>query len=546
MSTPAPSGPGSRLRNLTPTNIGVLVAMGVAAAALTWHLWPHWSNNPDLSHGYFVPLLFALLLAESRSGTPRTVRPGIAAQAGLGALLLLALAAVFIAGLYAATVYWSHAAVSLMLALGFALFVLAAGLVFASPDIALVRFNWPLFVAATLWILAAPLPPGTYSRLTLSLQLWVSESVLETLHLLGIAAARRGNIIDLVHATVGVEEACSGVRSLISCVFAALFFSATLVHRPWARALIIALAPLLALGMNFIRSLALTLMAGAKVDISGFWHDATGFAVLGVTSVILGGLALLLERTPRPEKAAVPTATPLRIGSGSIYALGAGMAGAAAILLFFIWNTRPVPPNDAPPPDVAALLPTPPPGWAARTPNLFAFSGTLQTSHLAQRDYLEQVSGGGSHELVIYVAYWRAGQAPVSLVASHTPDACWPGAGWEAVPIPQTTVALSVNGRRLPDAEQRVFRSGGQPYNVWFWHLHGGNPIAFRDPYSATELLRYAWRYGFQRDADQLFVRISSNRPWSEIAPSPVLREFFDRAAQRGLLHQHALSPHSN
>lgn len=535
MSESASPGFGTQLRRLPAIAIGVLVGLAILTAGLTWHLWPQWSSNPDLSHGYFVPLLFVLLLAESRSGTPRTVRPGVAAQAFLGALLLLAAAAVSIAGLYAATVYWSHAAVSLMLTLGFALVVLAAGLVFAHPDIALVRFNWPLFVAAALWILAAPLPPGTYSRLTLSLQLWVSESVLETLHLLGIAAARRGNIIDLVHATVGVEEACSGVRSLISCVFAALFFSATLVRRPRARALIIALAPLLALGMNFLRSLALTLMAGAKVDISGFWHDATGFAVLGVASVILGGLALLLERTPRPEKAAVPPATPSRIRSGSFHALGAGMAAAAAILLFFIWNTRPVPPNDAPSPDVAALLPAPPPGWAARTPNLFAFSGTLQTSHLAQRDYLEQMPGGGLRELVIYVAYWRAGQAPVSLVASHTPDACWPGAGWEAVTIPQTTVALSVNGRRLPDAEQRVFRSGGQPYNVWFWHLHGGKPIAFRDPYSATELLRYAWRYGFRRDADQLFVRISSNRPWSEVEQSPVLREFFERASKLGL-----------
>ncbi|MFM8337482.1 MAG: exosortase-associated EpsI family protein, partial [Opitutaceae bacterium] len=272
----------------------------------------------------------------------------------------------------------------------------------------------------------------------------------------------------------------------------------------------------------------------------------TGFAVLGVTAVILGGLALLLERTPRQEKALVPPDPAARTVSGSVYALGAGLAGAAAILAFFIWNTRPLPPSNTPPPEVAALLPVPPPGWVARTPNLFAFSGTLQTSHLAQRDYLEPMPGGGSRELIIYVAYWRAGQAPVSLVASHTPDACWPGAGWEAVPIPETTVALSVNGRGLPDAEQRVFRSGGLPYNVWFWHLHGGKPITFRDPYSATELLRYAWRYGFQRDADQLFVRVSSNRPWSEIEQSSVLREFFERAARLGLWSQHALPHHPN
>lgn len=535
MKESASPGFGTRLRRLPAPAIGVLVGLAIVTAGLAWHLWPQWSSNPDLSHGYFVPLLFVLLLAESRNGTPRRMGSGIMTQAGLVLLLAGAVAAVFIAGLYAATVYWSHAAVGVMLTTGFCLFIVASGLVFSRHDTGLVYFNWQLFAAAGLWLLAAPLPPGTYSRLTLLLQLWVSESVLNTLHLLGIAAVRRGNIIDLVHATVGVEEACSGVRSLISCVFAALFFSATLVRRPWARVLILTLAPLLALGMNFLRSLALTLLAGARVNISGFWHDLAGFAVLGVTALILGGLALLLERDSKRTATANPIDSTRGYSNRPFFILGAGLGCTAIILSFFLWSTRPVPQPETPPPDLAELLPPPPPGWAARTPNLYAFSGTLQTSHLAQRDYLEPLPGGGSRELVIYVAYWRAGQAPVSLVASHTPDACWPGAGWEAVPIPQTSVGLTVAQRRLPDAEQRVFRSGGQPFNVWFWHLHGGKPIAFRDPYSATELLRYAWRYGFQRDADQLFVRISSNRPWSEVEQSPVLREFFERASKLGL-----------
>jgi exosortase len=546
MNEPASTGFGTQLRRLPATGIGVLAGLAILTAGLTWHLWPHWSSNPDLSHGYFVPPLFALLLVESRKGTPRASGAGRTAQAGLVLLLAAAVAAVFIAGLYAATVYWSHAAVGVMLTTAFFLLMVAAGLVFSRQDTRLVYFNWQLFAAAALWLLATPLPPGTYSRLTLLLQLWVSESVLNTLHLLGIAAVRRGNIIDLVHATVGVEEACSGVRSLISCVFAALFFSATLVRRPWARALILALAPLLALGMNFLRSLALTLLAGAGVDISGFWHDLAGFAVLGVTALMLGGLALLLERDSKQTAMTTTIGSTDGNSSRPFLILGAGLGGTAIILSFFLWSTRPVPQPETAPPDLAALLPEPPPGWAARTPNLFAFSGTLQTSHLAQRDYLEPLPGGSSRELIIYVAYWRAGQAPVSLVASHTPDACWPGAGWEAVAIPQTSIALSVNGRGLPEAEQRVFRSGGLPYNVWFWHLHGGKPITFRDPYSATELLRYSWRYGFQRDADQLFVRVSSNRPWSEIEQSPVLREFFERAARLGLWSQHALPHHPN
>jgi exosortase len=523
------------IRGLESTALGVLGALLAATAALAWNLSPDWGSNPELSHGWFVPALFLLLLLESRRGTLRFSRPGPAFTFGLGFLLALMLLSLAVAGLYAATVDWSHAAVSVMLTLSYVLLVLAVGLIFARPEVGLVRLNWQLVVAAGIWLFAAPIPPGTYSRITLTLQLWVSEAVLNTLHLLGIAAVRRGNIIDLVNATVGIEEACSGIRSLISCIFAGLFFSATLVRRPWARALIIALAPPLALGMNFIRSLTLTLLAGNQVDIAGFWHDFTGFAVLGVTALILGALALVLEQEKDARKPVPPPATPQTSARLPLRAVSGAIGVGGVMLGFFLWNTRPLPPSNQPLPDLAALLPPAPAGWAARTPNLYSFSGTLQTNHLVQRDYLEPLPGGGSRELVIYAAYWRAGQAPVSLVASHTPDACWPGTGWETVSIPQTSTHLTIGGRNLPIAEQRVFRSSGKPFHVWFWHLHGRQPIIYRDPYSAVELLRYAWKYGFRRDRDQLFVRISANCPWAELADSPVLRDFFHRAAELGL-----------
>jgi hypothetical protein len=70
---------------------------------------------------------------------------------------------------------------------------------------------------------------------------------------------------------------------------------------------------------------------------------------------------------------------------------------------------------------------------------------------------------------------------------------------------------------------------------VWFWHLHDGRPIAYRDPYSAIELLRIAWQYGFRRGGDQLFIRVSSNRPWPELANEPLLRDFFARTQAVGL-----------
>ena len=123
----------------------------------------------------------------------------------------------------------------------------------------------------------------------------------------------------------------------------------------------------------------------------------------------------------------------------------------------------------------------------------------------------------------------------MSLVASHTPDACWPGAGWTLLPIGQPRAPLVAGSRTLPEAEYRLFQTGDYPQHVWFWHLYDGRPISYRDPYSPLELLRIAWRYGFRHDGDQLFVRVSSNRPWTEIAREPFLADFFSRVRPLGL-----------
>lgn len=519
---------------LSQLNLALLLA---AAGALTVWLWDEWRQNPDLSHGLFMPVVFLLLLHESRQSTPRFLPLNLATRFAFAALLSGGILSLCLAGLYAAAVDWSHALVDVTLALALTSILGAALLIYSSERHRLLPFNWTSVVAVLLWAFTAPLPPGTYARLTLNLQLLVSEGTLRALHLLGIAAVRHGNVIDLANTSVGVEEACSGVRSLISCVFAGIFFSATLVRRPWARALIIGLSAPLALAMNFLRSLALTLMANRQIDITGAWHDVTGFAVLGITAALLGGLALLLDRpasastlhAPAPR---LPAPLPPAVGRDRMLTLGLGIAFALVVL--FVVNTQPAPRNNTPPPQLFAMLPASVPGWQVKSSDLYEFRGTLQTEHLAQRHYIRADTPTPT-EIIIYVAYWPAGQAPVSLVASHTPDACWPGSGWESLPVREPRVPLLAGARSLPPAEHRLFRAGERPQHVWFWHLYDGRPIGYRDPYSPTALLELALRYGFRRAGDQLFIRVSSNRPWSEIAHEPLLDQFFTGIHPLGL-----------
>lgn len=532
-SPPVPAA----LRNLAWFNAALL---GVLMLALTAYLWPHWVHNPDFSHGFFTPLLSILLFRESRRAGPlRHPRAGGPLLAAVAGLLAAALAGLVAAGLFAVSLGWSHSLVSFALTAAFAV-ALSAGLAaLAAEPLRFAAFNWIALVGAGLWLLSTPLPPGAYSTLSLQLQTWVTGGVLTALHVLGVAARQEGNLIVLAGTTVGVEEACSGIRSLISCVYAGFFFSAFLVHRPWSRALLPFLAAPLAIAMNFARSLTLTLLANAGADIAGFWHNATGFAVLGVTAAVLFVLALLLEPrrggispAPAGSAAAAPSSSFLAAAQGS---LGGALALAVVITVFFFLHTRPAAQSPAASPDLAAVLPSAPEGWKVFTSaDLYRFADALETDHLAQRTYLKG-PGGDPVQITVYLAYWPAGRTSVSTVATHTPDACWPGSGWQAEHAAARRVALVLTGGRiLPAAEYRFFTKQDFGQHVWFWQLYDGAPITQRDPRSPRELLAIAWRYGFRKAGDQLFVRLSSNRPWQDLANEPLLAEIFTQLRPLG------------
>ena len=533
---------GSEAPHRLPTAAKVnLAALAILAAALVVHLWPEWSHDADLSHGFLAPVACGLLVYLCLHPGARGTLPGRAAAILTGSFGAAALAGLWTAGLFAVTLDWTSPLVDFTLACSFALLGFGAIAAFADRRVALVPFSWACLAAAALWPLCSPIPPGTYSRLTSALQLWVSGSVMRTLGLLGVAAHREGNIIELARGTVGIEEACSGVRSLISCVFAGVLFSAALTRKPWARVLIIAVSAPLALAMNFVRSLTLTLLVNGGVHIEGAWHDATGYSVLAVTAAILVWPAVALDRGS-PAGATAGRAGPLpRAGPGtgripaSQAVLLCVLAAAAATLVFFTASTGSPAPSDAAAPDLMAILPTSAPGWSVQaTPGLYRFAGTLRTDHLAQRTYRREAAGG-REQVDLYLAYWAPGQASVGLVESHTPDACWPGSGWTAKPVPDSRVALEAGGSRLPWAQYRLFENDGYPQYVWFWEIYDGRSIEIGDPFSLKAHLRVALRYGFRRSGEQVFIRISGNRPWDEISREPFVREFLERARSLGL-----------
>jgi hypothetical protein len=205
-----------------------------------------------------------------------------------------------------------------------------------------------------------------------------------------------------------------------------------------------------------------------------------------------------------------------------------------AVLTFFAAHTIPSAAR-GPVPDLAAMLPSPSPGWRADpSHDLYRFAGTLRTDHLAQTAYY-RTDASGTEQVTIYVAYWSPGQASAGLVGSHTPDACWPGTGWVGQDVTDKHSLLRINGRFLPEAQHRLFVNQGYPQEVWFWQLYDGHVVDVGTAISVPALIHVALNFGFRKAGQQAFVRISSNRPWAEVSREPFVAEFLTRARSLGL-----------
>jgi len=249
--------------------------------------------------------------------------------------------------------------------------------------------------------------------------------------------------------------------------------------------------------------------------------------------------AISLDRpTPREAGQESPV-NPVRGARGTPFrsqsALAATVCLVALTLLFFAANTASSPGSGKPAPDLFAALPESAKGWQVVTRgDLYRFAGVLRTEHLAERTYIRQ-GKAGPEQVTLYLAFWQAGQASAGLVGSHTPDACWPGSGWTQEAVPDGSVDLAAGAQHLPHAQHRLFQNEGYLQHVWFWQVYGGRVIDVGSTRSVPALIRIALKFGFRKAGQQVFIRVSSNRPWHEFSDEPFVTEFFARARTLGL-----------
>ncbi|MCC6233672.1 MAG: exosortase/archaeosortase family protein [Verrucomicrobiales bacterium] len=249
----------------------------------------HWRALPEFQHGWLVPVLAGYLAWE------RWGRMAALATTGwwLGPVLVALASApwLLVAELYKRAVANTPTA-SFCLSVGCCGFIVALLWLQCGWRIARGLLFPLLFV-----FVAVPMPVVVWGPLVQGLQSLIAGLNVETLNLLGIPAERTGNILRLPTGQVGVDEACSGVRSLQSSIMAALFIADLVLGRIGPRILFLVAGVILAIVGNFGRSLYLALTASRRgVDAVAGVHDAAGWSVFVFTSTATGLLAWWLVR----------------------------------------------------------------------------------------------------------------------------------------------------------------------------------------------------------------------------------------------------------
>jgi exosortase len=512
-------------RHLAP--IGVAMTALVLMAAASLYLWPFWRESSELHHGFAVPWLCLWLFGRSSrepslASGPRTGK-GVMLLQALGLLLFIGTASV--TGMAALAQGLEHNQTAFLVACSLTGYLLICLWWLDRRAVPWVRWNGTSLAAALLWLLVVPLPPGTLSRITLFFQDHITAGVLHTLHLLGIPAERWGHVLEIAGQKVGVAEACSGIISLLACLFAGVFLGGLLLSGLWWRLALVMLAAGLAVVMNFFRTLLLCLLVARGHNIDGALHDWSGFLVLVVTSVVLVFIAQAAEDWSRRKPR---VAHPSDFGTRSPSLWLPGLAGAVIVMVtLFIASRVERQAGPSSPPDLASLLVIDHPDWQRRPdPGVARFAAALNTDILHMESYLR-----GNTMITFYMAYWPAGLSTLGSVGLHTPDMCLPGAGWSLRPPPAAGGLYP-----LPQPRRYAFAKDGYPLYVWFWHFYGGYRVEEPSGFLPWQLAPQLIHRPVSSRAYQWVLRVTSNQPLESLIDEPLVQEMFTRVRDARLL----------
>jgi exosortase/archaeosortase family protein len=147
------------------------------------------------------------------------------------------------------------------------------------------------------FLVAVPWPSGLENLLAQSLMRLNASTTVELLGFFGIPAVQHGSVIEVSTGVVGIDEACSGIRSLQATLMISLFLGELYALSAWRRALCVVAGFISAFALNIGRTLLLTRVAAAKgVAAVAAWHDPAGVTILVACFLCLWLIARALRK----------------------------------------------------------------------------------------------------------------------------------------------------------------------------------------------------------------------------------------------------------
>jgi exosortase len=147
-----------------------------------------------------------------------------------------------------------------------------------------------------------------FNAVAFPLQSVAAQNATAVLDAVGVPVLRDGNVIHLSRITLGVTEACSGIRSLISLLALAVAWGYLSLPGTGARITLALLAVPLTIGANAARIVITGLLGqwfGPRYA-QGFFHTFSGWLIFLLAAIGLLLAQSLLERLTRGRAGSAP------------------------------------------------------------------------------------------------------------------------------------------------------------------------------------------------------------------------------------------------
>ena len=160
---------------------------------------------------------------------------------------------------------------------------------------------------------------------------------------------------------------------------------------------------------------------------------------------------------------------------------------------------------------------------------------------------VQRIFAKGDTQIIVYVAYWEPGKISLVDAGSHNPDSCWVNSGCQ-----RTERAHGLRGKvgqrvLLPYEWGEYLTPSGTRIQAMFWHLVDGAPNRYEEQQvgwregigGRIERAKLVWKdikaRGLNQRAEQMFVRLSSNKKPQELLADPDARWLLDQLGKLGI-----------